>query len=205
MRNQTKRNGERVITEVGDRGEIANKVARYGKGGNRLENALSSTTTNDEVRRIIQANMHWFGKSIPQTRDQLLKRVTEFFEYMEESGEYPTWEKFAVACGVDVNTLKNWESGRSHNGEYCEIVSKVRSIMAAIDSDLARQGKIPANVWKFTALNFYGMKDQQEVVVRADAIQTDTESIRRLERKYAASVVDVEVIETSYMQTDDEN
>ena len=45
------------------------------------------------------------------------------------------------------------------------MVKKAKEILAGIDAKLVSQGKIPQVTYIFRAKNFFGMRDQQEVVL----------------------------------------
>ena len=45
------------------------------------------------------------------------------------------------------------------------MIKKAKEILAGIDAKLVSQGKIPQVTYIFRAKNFFGMKDQSEVVL----------------------------------------
>ena len=50
-------------------------------------------------------------------------------------------------------------------------IKKAKNTIATMDAELAQEGKIQPVVYMFRAKNYYGMKDQQEVVVTPNAQQ----------------------------------
>ena len=63
-----------------------------------------------------------------------------------------------------------------------DIIRQAKQILASIDAELAQEGKTQPVVYMFRAKNFYGMKDQQDVVVTPNTVhQSDPATI---EAKY---------------------
>ena len=99
--------------------------------------------------------------------EELCERLNYFFSECARTQQLPTVEKMANCCGYHRNTLYDWESGH-RNGfspNTGDIIRKAKQILASIDAELAQEGKIQPVVYMFRSKNFYGMKDQQDVVV----------------------------------------
>ena len=55
--------------------------------------------------------------------------------------------------------------------------------MAAIDAKLVSEGKIPQVVYIFRSKNFYGMKDQQDVILSPGQMQSAEASPEEIVRQ----------------------
>ena len=150
----------------------------------------------DDISRIIMESFQYFNRKPPKDNKELADRLNGYFTQCSETGQIPTVEDMALACGVTVATLWDWENRRPANPERTEMIKKAKSIMAAMDSKLVQEGKIPQVTYIFRAKNFYGMKDQQEVVLTPNASplgdQKDAESLQKkyLEKTYGSEMIE---------------
>ena len=69
------------------------------------------------------------------------------------------------------------------------MIKKAKEILAGIDAKLVSMGKIPQVTYIFRAKNFFGMKDQQDVVVTPNNPLGDTVDQKQLEERIAETVV----------------
>lgn len=148
----------------------------YGKGGKyNFPNARMKLIEEDDEKRAfvakcIENNLVFFNAGIKDkvTNDEeLCERLNWFFSQCAETQQIPNVEKMANALGYHRNTLNDWENG-TRNGfspATKEIIHQAKQILASIDAELAQEGKIQPVVYLFRSKNFYGMRDQQDVVV----------------------------------------
>lgn len=75
--------------------------------------------------------------------------------------------------------------------QFCENKhdKKAKEILAGIDAKLVSMGKIPQVTYIFRAKNFFGMKDQQDLVVTPAMPLGDAPDQKQLEERIAGSVV----------------
>lgn len=104
------------------------------------------------------------GDSKPQNVEELTERIQKYFEIVAKYHLPPTVEGLGLALNYHKNTLWDIENGLCCKG-FTDIVKKAKNIIKNYDASLAVSGMIPASVYSFRARNFYGMKDQQEVVL----------------------------------------
>ena len=69
------------------------------------------------------------------------------------------------------------------------MIYKAKEILAGIDAKLVSMGKIPQVTYIFRAKNFFGMKDQQDLVVTPAQPLGDSPDQKQLEERIAGSVV----------------
>lgn len=181
MANSTIKNGKRKQKEV-QIVETDDKKPTTGRGGkNNFPAAQMKTIETDEDKRAVMAkitrnNLEFFkmGTENPvDSNEKLCERINQFFETCAATQQLPTVEKLALAIGVVAQTLRDWEHRKE--GAYSKsywvteetslIIKKAKQMIASMDAELALEGKIQAIVYIFRAKNFYGMKDQQDLVV----------------------------------------
>lgn len=143
-----------------------------------------------DVSRIVRQNFQYFGRKPPKDNEELVERINEYFRDCAEQDRIPTIENMALALGVTRATIWDWENRYTANHERSDIIKNAKEIMAGIDAALVQEGKIPQVTYIFRAKNFYGMKDQQDVVLTPNTSplgeQKDAESIQKkyLEETY---------------------
>ena len=103
----------------------------------------------------------------PKTEEELCDRLNWFFQTCQETNQLPTVEKMCLALSMPRSTVFDWESGRTRGlgSATSDILKKAKNLIASLDAELAQEGKIQPVVYMFRAKNYYGMKDQQDVVV----------------------------------------
>lgn len=127
--------------------------------------AVNTCARNEEISQIISNSLYWFTRPRVETAEECADRLNEFFQHIVETGEIPTIEKMALALGTYTTQLKDWELGRVKvSPGIADMVKRGRQILAAMDAELALTGKIPAIPYIFRSKNFYGMRDQTEVL-----------------------------------------
>lgn len=90
-----------------------------------------------------------------QTPDEMKERLDKMFELCIETGNIPTYECMAVACGIPIRTFYDMKQGEFEGYKrYSQIIKNAKDTIALMESSMAVDGKIPANVWIFRAKNY---------------------------------------------------
>lgn len=141
----------------------------------------------DEVRDIIGNSIYWLGREKPKNDDEVALRIKEFFDRVQESGEFPSVEKLALCMGVTRQTLNDWEHGSMGNVR-ANYIRMAKEVLAAIDAELAQKRKIDSVTAIFRSKNYYGMRDVQEVEVnRVDPLGDNVDK-KKIAAKYAGAL-----------------
>ena len=114
----------------------------------------------DAVKKALGSVLYWYKKEVPVTDEEFADRLNEFFEHCYETNEVPTIEKLALALGTTRQTLWDWETGERKGRLVSDMIKRAKSMISAMDAELAMTGKIQPVVYIFRAKNYYGMKDQ---------------------------------------------
>ena len=122
----------------------------------------------------------------PKTEDELCDRLNWFFHTCQETNQLPTVEKMCLALSMPSSTVFDWETGRTRGlgPATSDILKKAKNIIQSLDAELAQEGKIQPVVYMFRAKNYYGMKDQQDVVLTPNPA-SDYQDRATIEAKYA--------------------
>lgn len=127
------------------------------------------------IRKAIQTAM-FCGQQRPKilNDEMLIDRINEYFSYCADNATRPTVEGLALMLDVSRKTLWEWcdgSRGVKPSNFSVDIVKKAKEQIASFDSSMVTDGKLNPVVYIFRAKNYYGMKDQQDVVVTPNTPQ----------------------------------
>jgi hypothetical protein len=168
----------------------------YGKGGKyNFPNARMQLIEQDDEKRAfvakcIENNLVFFNAGVQdkvKSDEELCERLNWFFSQCAETQQIPNVEKMANALGYHRNTLNDWETGANNGFSSAtkDIIKQAKQILASVDAELAQEGKIQPVVYLFRSKNFYGMRDQQDVVLTPNTSGIDSADKAAIEAKYA--------------------
>ena len=122
----------------------------------------------------------------PKNDDELCDRLNWFFKTCAETQQLATVEKMCLALSWSRQYVFELENGtkRGFSSDTADILKKAKNLIASMDAELAQEGKIQPVVYMFRAKNYYGMKDQQDVVVTPNQAG-DFQDRATIEAKYA--------------------
>lgn len=174
------------------------KKQRKTNPNNKCGSGSASVTKNldakkEDISRIVAESYQYFNRKAPLNNEEIAERLNGYFQQCCNTGQIPTVEDMCLALGVTRNTVWEWESLQYHvNPERGDMVKKAKEILAGIDAKLVSEGKIPQVTYIFRAKNFFGMRDQQEVVLTpnnplGNAEDSDTLKNKYLENTYGLS------------------
>ncbi len=161
----------------GCKGTIGNPT---GSKAMNIEKAF--TGEKSEIGQILNNSLYWFNYPIVKTDEECCERLNEFFKHCAENNEIPTIEKMCLALGTVRQTVWRWETGEANvSQQRRDIIKKAKEIISSMDAELAAKGKIPVPTYIFRAKNYYGMRDDPQVVVQVDnsSEKVDVEAIKR--------------------------
>lgn len=165
------------------------KRKRPGAGNHAPANMIDkSKLPSEEMRAIIADCSRDFALPIVKTDEECLERLTNFFMRYAQEGGLPTVEKMCLCLGVDRVTVLEWGNGAKGSAR-ASMIKRAKGVLAAIDADLVLKGMINPVAYIFRAKNYYGMKDQQDVVVQAKNIFGADVNREEIERRLSEEVV----------------
>lgn len=176
------------VLEITDDVEAASRSTR----GNIADIRENMSATNVEIANAAQAALYWMNRTAVKTDEECAARLAEFWQYIAQTGGYPTMEKMALALGVERGTLIAWRNGElGASKRRVEMLRKSVAIMSSMCQELAATGKINVVAWIFTAKNFFEMSDKQELVVSPNTPLTNVQSEEELRKKYAGAIANL--------------
>lgn len=172
----------------------------FGKGGKyNFPNARMKLLEQDDEKRAfvakaIENNLVFFNAGVQNkvsSDEELCERLNWFFTECARTQQIPNVEKMANALGYHRNSLNDWENGvkPGFSPATKDIIHQAKQILASIDAELAQEGKTQPVIYMFRAKNFYGMKDQQEMVLTPNT-GMDAGDAKTIEAKYKELPVD---------------
>lgn len=130
---------------------------------------------------------------------QVENRCAQYFEHCREKGERPTVEGLAVAIGVSPRTINDWANGHTRaqfGNSRSLIIKKAKAVIQYMLAQMAMGNKIYPNVWIFYGKNWFGMRDQQDIVLTPNnAVQPEMTKEQILERIKSDVIVDMDELQ----------
>ena len=168
----------------------------YGKGGKyNFPNARMQLIEQDDEKRAfvakaIENNLVFFNTGVQKrvsSDEELCERLNWFFSECARTQQVPNVEKMSNALGYHRSTLNDWENSiqNGFSPHTKDIIKQAKQILASIDAELAQEGKTQPVVYMFRAKNFYGMRDQQDVVLTPNTGGLEAADKATIEAKYA--------------------
>lgn len=101
-----------------------------------------------------------------KNEEEMEDRIQQLFDLCKETGNVPSYESLAVACGIPISTFYDMKQGNFKGYEqYSEIIKRAKDTISLMENSLAADGTMPSAVWIFRAKNYQKMKDVQQVEV----------------------------------------
>lgn len=164
-------------------------VAKKKRGSKSASIAATTTAKKEEISQVIQESFQYFNRPIVKSDEECAERLNDYFRQCNETGQIPTVEDMSLALGTVRETVWKWENGRGCSPTRSLMIKKAKEILAGIDAKLVSMGKIPQVTYIFRAKNFFGMKDQQDVIITPNNPLGDTVDQKQLEERIAETVV----------------
>lgn len=165
------------------------KRKRPGAGNHKPANMIDKSKLPPEEMRVIVADCSRdFAAPIVKSDEECLERLTDFFMRYAQEGGLPTVEKMCLCLGADISTVLDWGNG-TKGSTRSAMIKRAKNVLASIDADMVLKGMINPVAYIFRAKNYYGMKDQQDVVVQAKNIFGADVDRQEIERRLSEEVV----------------
>lgn len=160
--------------------ESLEKPKRRTSNGKPPSSRKNLTANSEEIKAALQHSLYWYKMPCPKSDLEVAERLDYYFHRCAEICEIPTVENMALAIGTNRITLWEWENGKSCSPTRTNIIKRAKGILAAFDAEMVLNGKLPVVAYIFRSKNYYGMRDEQEVIYSPGTRSTSTEDLRRL-------------------------
>lgn len=163
--------------------EVAVKKERplRGRGGTANFPSVIAGAKSADIRRCLHNCLMFYGLPIVKSDEECRQRLYDFFDTCEQTGQLPTIEKMIMALGAVRQTVWDWEQGNKCSQARADMIKKAKEFIHSFEAEMVTEGKINPVVYFFRAKNYFGMKDQQDVVIKAENPLGDTVDQARLE------------------------
>ena len=89
------------------------------------------------------------------TPEEMEERLNQLFELCLQSGNLPSYESLAVACGIPLRTFYDMKNETLDRYKaFSQVIKKAKDTIAFMESSMANDGKIPSAIWIFRAKNY---------------------------------------------------
>jgi hypothetical protein len=102
-----------------------------------------------------------------------MQRTRDYIQSCIDRGQRPTVEHYCLALGYARSTVHQWKNGEGCSARRTDIIKKAFDAFAAFDAGMTSAGKLNPILYFFRAKNYYGMRDQQELVLTPRQSITD--------------------------------
>jgi len=167
-----------VITDVVQKKKRKDSLVRP----TTIDNGASSQS---EISEMLNSVLRWYKMPKVQSDEECGERLELFFNSIMQAGELPSVEKMALALGVTRESVRNWENGIKCSAVRTDMIRRAKEILAAMDAELVSRNKIPQVTYIFRAKNFFGMKDQTDVIVTPNNPLGEAQSADDIAARYA--------------------
>lgn len=166
-----------------------------GRGGTNnfgLSNKQSLQNSGGIVAKAMSEALVAYRQPKVKSDEELAERFDTYFRYCAENDVVPTVEEMASYTGYSQATVWDWENGRNKgfSPQTSEIIKKAKDILKIFDAKMVLAGKIPFLAYCFRSKNYYGMKDQQEIVVAPKNPLGDEMSTEEIAKRIAEDTND---------------
>ena len=150
--------------EISNTSKSTETRPKRGRGGtdnfhNRIE------AKGPDIQKALQNCLVFYDLPCVKTDEECRERLLQFFETCMNTQQLPTVEKMVMALGTVKSVVWQWEHGNGCSSERTNLIKKAKGLIATFEAELVTNGKINPVVYIFRAKNYFGMKDQQDVVV----------------------------------------
>ena len=178
-----------IISEDQAEAERIARTAILPRGSKSASVEATTTATREDIKQITGNILYWYKRDIVKTDEECAERLDEFFKHVNETGEIPTVEKMCLALGTTRKVVWDWETGKTHGGRRAAMIQKAKEILAAIDAELVSHGKIPQVTYIFRSKNFFGMRDQTDVVITPNNPLGEGSTAEELQKRITDGVI----------------
>ena len=174
--------------------KTASNKPKRGRGGTDNFPCRRFTPETDEdralVAQLLSEALTEYRQPRVKNNEELMERIDDYFFRCAQNGQVPTVEEMSLSTGYSISTVMDWEIGRNKgfSPETSLIIKKAKGYLQTFDAKLVIAGKMNFLAYCFRAKNYYGMKDQQEVMLTPNNPLGETTSPEELRRKYLEDV-----------------
>ena len=158
------------------------------------QNLMYTKISDEYYSELLQSAIDNLFVPFPKSDEEVADRLLVYFRNCYENKLRPTYEGMAFAVGVSADTWNNWAKKARDDmpdGSRFKLAKRSRELMHIIESNQAMDYKMNPTLYIFRSKNYYGMKDQQEIVQEIKDPLGEKMSAEEL-----MEIIDSDVVET---------
>ena len=124
------------------------------------------------VSKVLTEALEYWNVPKVKNNEEAMERTEQYFLRCASRGIKPTVEEYSLAMGMSRSMLWDYETGRRTGPISADVVKRAKEIIAMFDAKAIMDGKMNPVTYIFRAKNYYGMKDQQDVVVTPNQMES---------------------------------
>lgn len=169
--------------------EIKKSVVKRRKRDIEFGNEYNEPGDNAKYIRLARSSMGLTPIDIADP-EQVENRILDYFDFCEKNDYKPSVIGMANWLGISRRTVTRWMKGDTRSSTHTEMIERAYSVIEQVLVDCMQNGKVNPASGIFLLKNFFGYRDQQEVLVTPTNPLGEETDTKKLEDKYAESVID---------------
>lgn len=123
------------------------------------------------IKRALTESLQFYSRPCVANTQEAMERTAEYFVFCVEHGMRPTVEEYALALGTTRSMFERWRNGTAKNVDY-RVIERAKEVIAAFDAKAVIANKMNPVAYIFRSKNYYGLRDQTDVVVTPKQLET---------------------------------
>ena len=151
------------------------------------------------IRKLLGETVKSYKLPRVKSDQEMIERLDFFFDECVRMSKIPTVEEMVMTLGYTYSGVIDIESGKSpgFSPETKNILKRAKEVIKTFDAKLAVSGELNPVLYFFRAKNYYGMRDQQEIVVHGKAERVQDMSDDEIAKWY---LEDGKTVETEFKE-----
>lgn len=157
------------------------------------------------IRKFVSEIQRNNQKRLVSNDHELAQRIADYYNECAETGTVPCIEEMYLSTGFSISECEDMAHRRTQgfSTNTWRIIQKGRDFQRVFDAKLMLAGKINVTAYIFRAKNYYGMRDQYDVVTTPHDPMGETKTRQQLVEQYQQGM---ETIDSDYFDvTGDDN
>lgn len=123
------------------------------------------------IKKLLGETVKSYKLPRVKSDQEIIDRLDFFFDECVRMAKIPTVEEMVMSLGYTYHGVNEIELGRNpgFSPETKNILKRAKEVIKTFDAKLAVSGELNPVLYFFRAKNYYGMRDQQEIVVQGKA------------------------------------
>lgn len=156
------------------------------------------------IRKFVSEIQRNNQKRLVSNDHELAQRIADYYNECAETGTVPCIEEMYLSTGFSIGECEDIAHRRTQgfSTNTWRIIQKGRDFQRVFDAKLMIAGKMNVTAYIFRAKNYYGMRDQYDVVTTPHDPMGETKTRQQLVEQYRQGM---ETIDSDYFEVKDDS